>query len=198
MSTIFYGIDFHKNTSTIFAVYKDGKEAEKEVTIRSGQILNHFSNRKGAIAIEATGGSNDMVQRLRDQGHEVSLVETNQFKAIGINGKKTDSRDAKALATALRLDAIPKVHLRSLYARQLKSLLKTREILVSSRTNYINHIRGTLREYGLSFPAGIQNFWKQAGQNIASLECGLVQAGLEVLLEQCQVLKNRNKRWRLV
>ena len=194
MSTIFYGIDFHKNTSTIYAAFQDGTQAERPVTIRSERLLEHFSNRKGVIAIEATGGSNDKALRLREQGHEVRLVETNQFKAIGINGKKTDYRDAQALATVLRLNAVPEVHLRSLYARQLKSLLKTREIIVTSRTSYINHIRGTLREYGIVFPSGIEGFWKYAGQGIARIESGAIRTGLEVLLEQCRILKFQEKQ----
>jgi len=189
MKQIYYGIDFHKNTSTICASFQNGIQAEKPVTIKSERLLEYFSNRQGIIAIEATGGSNDKVQKLRDQGHEVKIVETNRFKAIGINGKKTDYRDAEALTTALRLNAVPEVHLRSLYARQLKSLLKSREIVVTTRTRFISHIRGTLREYGEVFPTGIENFWKHAGQSISRIECGFIKDSLETLLEQCRVLK---------
>lgn len=191
MKPIYYGVDFHKNTSTIYAVFQDGTQAERPVTIRSERLLEHFSNRQGVIAIEATGGSNDKVQKLRELGLEVKIVETNKFKGIGINGKKTDYRDAESLATALRLNAVPEVHLRSLYARQLKSLLKSREIVVTTRTSFISHIRGTLREYGIVFPVGIENFWKYAGQSITRLECGFTQESLEVLLEQCRVLKRQ-------
>jgi transposase len=194
MSKIFYGIDFHKNTSTIYASFQDGTQAEKPVTIRSEKLLEHFSNRQGVIAIEATGGSNDKALKLREQGHEVKIVETNQFKAIGINGKKTDFRDAEALATVLRLNAVPEVYLRSLYARQLKSLLKSREIVVKTRTSFISHIRGTLREYGEVFPTGIENFWKQAPQAIARMECGFIKSSLEVLLEQCRELKEQERQ----
>ena len=191
MSSIFYGVDFHKNTSTIYAAFQDGKVAEKPITIRSERLLEHFSNRKGVIAIEATGGSNDKVKKLREQGHEVKLVETNQFKGIGINGKKTDHRDAEALTTALRLNAIPEVYLKSDYARQLKSLLKGREMIVTSRTSFINHIRGTLREYGLTLPTGIENFWKGSGQAIAKLTCDFTRRHLENLLDQCRELKRQ-------
>ncbi|MCB9025014.1 MAG: IS110 family transposase [Bdellovibrionaceae bacterium] len=194
MKQIFYGIDFHKNTSTIYASFQDGTQAEKPITIKSDRLLEHFSNRKGIIAIEATGGSNDKALKLREQGHVVKIVETNQFKAIGINGKKTDYRDAEALTTVLRLNAVPEVHLRSLYARQLKSLLKSREAVVSTRTRFISHIRGTLREYGVVFPTGIENFWKFAGKGIAAIDCGYVKESLEMLLEQCRQLKEQEKK----
>lgn len=191
---IFYGIDFHKNTSTICAVFQDGKEAERLQTIQTSRLLEHFSNRKGEIAIEATGGSNHIVQSLRNQGHVVKIVETNQFKAVGVNGKKTDDRDARALAKAIRLDAVPEVHLRSLFARELKSLLKSRDGVVTTRTSFINHIRGTLREYGITFAAGVENFWRNAPQGIAKLESELIKQTLEQLLEQCRLLKEQERQ----
>jgi transposase len=193
MSSIFYGVDFHKNTSTIYAVYQNGEIAEKPITIQSERLLEHFSNRKGVIAIEATGGSNEKVKRLREQGLDVKLVETNQFKAIGINGKKTDYRDAEALAKALRLEAIPEVYLKSDYARKLKSLLKGREMVVTSRTSFINHIRGTLREYSINIPTGIENFWKQAGQSITKIPCDFTRRHLENILNQCHELKKQQQ-----
>lgn len=188
MKDIYYGVDFHKNTSTICALYQTGEEAESVVTVQSSNLLKYFSNRKAKIAIEATGGSNHMVEKLRAQGQEVTLVETNQFK-VTVNGKKTDERDARVLANALRVSGLPTVHLRSRYSRELKSLLKTRDHIVETRTNFINHIRGTLREYGINLPVGKENFWKTAPQAIQKVESVYIKTSLASLFDNCHQLQ---------
>jgi transposase len=192
MEAIYYGIDFHKNTSTISALRQDGKEFEPIRTVLSDKLISYFSNKPlGKIAIEATGGSNEKAKALRALGHEVFLVETNQFKAIGVNGKKTDDRDAKALSQALRLNALPRVHLKSDYSRQLKSLVVMRDHLVEMRTSQINHIRGILREYGHVMPTGVENFWKNAPRLISKIELSSMRWSLEQSFEQCRMFKEQ-------
>ena len=120
-------------------------------------------------------------------------LQTNQFKAIGINGKKTDDRDAKALCQSLRLGALPEVYLKTDYSRQLKSLLKVRDQLVQTRTSFINHIRGILREYNITMNTGVENFWKQAPQSINRLEIPLIRTHLRSLLDKCIELRVEEK-----
>jgi transposase len=58
---------------------------------------------------------------------------------------KTDERDARKLSeVSCRID-LPSVHIPSQAARDLRSLVRSREILISMRTMSINHVRGWLR-----------------------------------------------------
>jgi transposase len=171
MGKIFCGIDFHKNTSTLCTLNEDGTEFEKVTTIRTEKLAQYLINRKEwVLAIEASGGVNHVATVLREQGHDVKIINPTQFRGIGIGGKKTDERDAKALATVIRMGAAPEVHLRSLHSRKIKSLLVCREEAVNTRVSLGAHIRSTLREYGISFPAGKEEFGDQIRAKIGELE----------------------------
>lgn len=181
MSDIFCGIDFHKNTSTIYALDRDGKQVASD-TVPTSKLRLYLSNKKGwKIGIEATGGTNHLAHTLKQDGHDVTIINPNQFRGIAIGGKKTDERDAKALARAMSVGFVPKVHLKSIASRRLKTLLTGREIFVRHRCALMTHIRGTLREYGLVFAAGAEAFYAQAGAMIEKLEDPLVK---EILREQ--------------
>ena len=161
MSKLYIGIDFHKNTSLIYATDREGrivKGVPRVKSIHTSSLPTYFSNLPPCeIAIEATGGVNPYAQQLVDQGHSVHIINPNKFRGIGISGKKTDERDAKALNTFLRLnpDSDCEVHLRSLSSRELKSLLVSRELVVNTRVSLTNHIRGILRESGITLPVGL-------------------------------------------
>ena len=192
--TIFFGIDFHKNKSVICALYQDGSAVFPIKSIQSKKIYEFFNNKEPAkLAIEASGGTNEVVSRLRAMGHEVLLVNSNVFRGIGIGGKKTDSRDAKALANYLRLGGVSEVHVKSLYSRNIKSLIVSREMVLRSKVNLMNHIRGTLKEYGILIPVGPKNFFKEAPQKIASLESVLIRETLEEILKTILSFVDRQK-----
>lgn len=189
---VYCGVDFHKNTSTLYALSQDGQEVLGVTTVRSGQLVSYLSNKKDwVIGVEATGGSNELCARLKESGHGVVLINPNQFRGIGVGGKKTDARDAKALARALLLGAAPSVHLRSQRSREIKSLLVSREHLVQARVSTINHVRGTLREYGITLPAGVQMFYEHAPSRVAELGNGHIRLTLEMLLENIRQYKEQ-------
>ncbi len=192
--TIYLGIDYHKNTSTLCFKDQQGKTSRNQTVKTSdlSEVLKCYSNLE--IAIETTGGSNHMAEVLRVLGHQVYLVNTNKAKAVGMNGQKTDDKDAEVLTDLLRSNFLPKVHLKSLVCREIKSILVQREFVVQSRVSMICHIRGILREYGITIEAGVKFFYLNAGQSIARLENKLIQKNLEILLSQCLALKSEELR----
>ncbi len=192
---VYCGIDFHKVTSTLCAVYQDGREVEKLITVKTKLLVQYLSNKKDwVIGIEVTGGANDMAEKLKACGHEVILINSNQFRGIGIGGKKTDQRDAIALTNALRLGFIPEVHLRTKRSREIKSLLTSREHLVQARVDSINHIRGTLREYGITIAAGVENFYAEAFSKIHELTNEQIKRALLLIFERVRLLKEEEKQ----
>jgi transposase len=192
MSVIFCGIDFHKSTSTICYIFPDGKEEIK--TIRTSNLITELSDKPVMkVAVEATGGSNHLAGQIMALGHDLILIDTVKFKAIGIGGKKTDERDAKALAHILKVDYIPKVFVKSLGARRLKSLLVTRELCVTDRVQVTNHIRGILREYGLTMPQGVDEFNSNVSGKIAELNFPFLEDNLRFHLRKSIELKAREK-----
>lgn len=187
---IYCGLDFHKNTCTLCVLDEKGGAVEPITKIQTGRLLQYLSNRKGwKIGIEASGGVNHVVEQMKAQGHEVVIVNPNKFRGIGIGGKKTDSRDAEALANALRLSFIPEVHQRSRYAREVKSLLTSREHIVQSRSSMMCHVRSTMREYGITMPAGAEHFYSLARTKVDEIENGFIKITLLSMIEIIDHLK---------
>lgn len=181
---IYCGIDFHKNTSTLCVLYEDGPEVQPITTIDTSRLVQYLGNKTDwIVGIEASGGVNHVVSKLKALGMNVTIINPNKFRGIGIGGKKTDDRDARALANALRLGFVPHVHHRSIRSREIKSLLTSREHIVQARVDGMNHIRGTLREYGLTMACGAEIFYKEAGGQIGKLECGPIQVSLMMIFE---------------
>jgi transposase len=194
MATIFCGIDFHKNTSTIHAIDEKGTVVMSD-TVPTKKLVLHLSNKKGwKIGIEATGGTNHMVDLLKKDKHDVTLINPNQFRGIGIGGKKTDKRDAKALARAMSVGFAPAVYHKTIASRRLKSLLTSREIFVRHRCALMNHIRGTLREYGIVFAAGAEAFYEQAGAMIEQLDFPLIREVLTSQMKEISMHRENEKK----
>jgi transposase len=194
MSKVFCGIDFHKRTSTIYAITETGEVVEEATTVNTDRLRQYLSNRREwKIGIEASGGTHYIVGELKKDDHEVILINPNQFRGIGIGGKKTDERDAKALANALRLGFIPEVHHKSMMARRLKSLLVAREIFIRTRINMVNHVRGALREYGITIPAGKEAFFEQIESKLNLMEFIPLREMLRSMLEQIYKSQKQEK-----
>lgn len=187
MSQLYCGLDFHKRTTTYHVLDKNKKDIEKG-TIETKDLVAFMSKRqKMLIGIEASGGTNDMASKLQASGHKVRIIDTNAFKMIGYKGKKTDERDAHEIAKALHGNYAPEVYLKKLPARRLKSLVISREMLVRTKVNTINHVRGQLREFGIVIPAGPEKFMKFAPQAIAQLDEPLLQSQLQFMFEQIKI-----------
>jgi transposase len=89
--------------------------------------------------------------------HEVNIVPAGLARSLGVGqrGVKTDKKDARNLSLAsCRMESLPKVHLPSQQARELRALLTSRSELVWTRTALTNNVRGWMRTQLLSSPRG--------------------------------------------
>lgn len=189
MAIQFYcGLDFHKNHSELCVLDSTGRKVE-QVRVKTEDLVRFLSNRRDYhIAIEASGGVFDIARKLQVSGHRVTVINPVQFRAIGVGGKKTDRKDAEALATALRVGFIPEVHQKSEYARRIRSVLASRDLVMRTRVQLVNHVRGILREYGLPIPRGKREFLAHVDVTLASLECQAIRDILKSLVDQIQTL----------
>lgn len=77
------------------------------------------------------------------------VVNTSKFKVITMSTKKTDANDAATLAFYLSKDMLPQSHLCDQTSEEIRRMLKTRSILVSSTVKIKNQIHGMLLGYGI-------------------------------------------------
>jgi transposase len=106
------------------------------------------------IAIEVGTHSPWVSRILQECGHKVLVANARKVRLIYANKRKTDKLDAEKLARLARADPellYPVVH-RSEDSQAHLALIHSREALVRSRTQLINHLRGTVKSFGYRLP----------------------------------------------
>jgi transposase len=106
------------------------------------------------IAIEAGTHSPWASRMLEECGHEVLVANARKLRLIYSNKRKTDEVDAENLARLARVDPkllYPLKH-RSEESQAHMAILRSREALVGSRTQLVNHVRGAVKSFGARLP----------------------------------------------
>jgi transposase len=108
------------------------------------------------VVLETSSEAFRIADAARAAGHEVRVVRATLAKQLGVGerGIKTDVRDARKLSeVSTRID-LPSVHVPTEEAREQRSVVRSREMLISTRTKTINHVRGWLRTRLLKIRTG--------------------------------------------
>lgn len=157
---IFVGADLHKLQFTVNAFSEESGEIVLEGVFRTSEEgyrdfcdrLHGIEEEQGCsveIAVEATGNARYFKNRMESEGFGVVVVNTSKFKVITMSTKKTDANDAATLAYYLSKDMLPESHLCDQTSEEIRRMLKTRSILVSSSVKIKNQIHGMLLGYGI-------------------------------------------------
>ena len=112
------------------------------------QLMRH----PGALVVLEVGVHSRWISDLvRATGHEAIVANARQVQLIYKRKSKTDKSDALLLARLGRFDPtlLAPVRHRSRSAQLDLACLRSRDILVSARTDLINHVRGILKPFGL-------------------------------------------------
>ena len=106
------------------------------------------------VAIEAGSLSAWVSRVLEAEGHAVIVANPRKLKLISENEKKTDGLDAELLARLVRADPalLKPIRHRGKQAQADLAVIRSRDVLVRSRTVLINHVRGTLKAFGIRLP----------------------------------------------
>jgi len=106
------------------------------------------------IAIESGTHSPWASRVLEGCGHEMLVANARKLRLIYANKRKTDEVDAENLARLARLDPkllYPLKH-RSEECQAHMAIVRSREALVSTRTQLVNHVRGAVKSFGGRLP----------------------------------------------
>jgi transposase len=106
------------------------------------------------IAIEVGTHSPWTSRLLEECGHEVLIANPRKTRLIYGSKRKTDKLDAKKLARLARVDPelLYPIEHRGEESQAHRALIHSREALVRSRTQLINHVRGTVKSFGARLP----------------------------------------------
>jgi transposase len=144
------------------------------------------------IAIEAGTHSPWVSRLLEGCAHEVLVANARKLRLIYANKRKTDEIDAENLARLARVDPkllYPLRH-RGEGSQAHLALIRSCEALVSSRTQLVNHVRGTVKSFGARLPkCPARSFHKRASEHIPET----LRSALGPILEQIGSLTERIK-----
>jgi transposase len=112
------------------------------------------SERPLHVAIEVGTHSPWVSRLLTECGHEVLIANPRKTRLIYGERRKTDKLDAEKLARLARADPelLYPVEHRGCDSQAHLAVIHSREALVRSRTQMINHVRGTVKSFGYRLP----------------------------------------------
>ncbi len=206
MPRIYVGADLHKQQFTVCAINEKTGETVEGVfkTDSVGyeefcQLMHRLEEQECSIeiAVEATGNARYFKNKMETEGFGVVVVNTNKFKVITMSTKKTDANDAYTLAYYLSKDMLPESHLCDQTSEEIRRMLKTRSILVSSMVKIKNQIHGMLLGYGIETKtAQFQSKKKRqellndlADQGYSEFTASSLKVTLDILDDICEQVK---------
>ncbi len=187
------GLDLGDKYSYLWLLDTEGGEVIEEGRVRTTPeaLRRRFaSERPMRVAIEA-GTHSPWVSRLLEEcSHEVLVANVRKLRLIYSNKQKTDEVDAENLARLARLDPkllYPLKH-RGEDSQAHMAIIRSREALVSARTQLVNHLRGAVKSFGARLPkCPARSFHKRAPEHIPEA----LMPALGPILEQIGSLTQR-------
>lgn len=131
-------------------------EEGKVCTTPEGFARRFDSAESLKVALEAGTHSPWVSRLLTDCGHEVVVANPRRTRLIYGESRKTDQIDAEKLARLARADTelLYPIEHRGEESQAHLALIHSRDALIRSRTQLINHVRGTAKSLGARLPGG--------------------------------------------
>ena len=106
------------------------------------------------VVIEVGSHSPWMSRLLQEMGFEVFIANPRKVQLIAKGDQKTDGKDAELLARLGRADPklLSPIRHRGPGAQASLALLRSRAALIEARTKLINHVRGSVKPWGMRLP----------------------------------------------
>ena len=150
----FAGLDVSTGFTTVCIVDADGAVVADATVDSTLEAVTGFLDGVGVaierIVREACPLSEWLFESLAEGGYPVVSLETRHLQELlksGIN--KTDRNDARGIAQAVRVKLFRPVHVKTRSARECRALLSARRLVFGEIRKVENHLRGTLKAFGL-------------------------------------------------
>lgn len=156
VSGLTMGLDVSDRSSVAVVLDAAGEVVEevKVPTTKAG-LRRLLSGRAACrVALEVGTHSPWIAALAAEVGHEVIVANPRKVALISQGHRKSDRVDAEALARLARTDArlLSPIQHRGRAARRDLMLIRSRDALVASRTQLVNHVRHQVKVWGLRLP----------------------------------------------
>lgn len=155
MTSIDYiGFDIHKKTISFCAKAQDGRILDEGIIPAKRADLSAWAKRRSRPwcgAMEATLFTGWVYDHLKSRAQELKVAHPAMLKAIAASKKKNDKVDARKIADLLRCDLLPECYMAPSRTRELRRVLRYRNLVVRQATRMKNRIAGLLMETGTPY-----------------------------------------------
>lgn len=192
------GIDLGNKKSVVTVIQGNRQVvAEEEIGTTRVEIGKFFKKYRGMTClVEASPLAEWLCTEVEKLGHKITIVCPRKAKVAlaSQSKKKTDRRDARALAELCRSGWYEAVHRKSAEAREMRSFMTARKQLVECSTALASSIRGILRAHGVKLEGGTDEngFPEKVCKAMKELPA-LAQAGIKELLKSFELLHSQQR-----
>ena len=152
--THYIGLDVHKKSVSYCIKTADGTVVAEGKVRATRQCLCQWAQQHAEPwrgAMEATLFSGWIYDTLKPYAVELQMGHPAQMKAIGASKKKSDRLDARKIADLVRCNLLPACYVAPTEIRDLRRLLRYRNLVVEQATRMKNKMSGLLMEVGAEY-----------------------------------------------
>ena len=151
------GMDVHEESTTLCVQDENGMRVMEETVATGGTeieaLLGPLVGEGLKVALEATGLSYHMHDRMTALGADVQVFPASKLRVIAESKDKCDRNDARWIASLLRTGFHPRaVYIPTMNERGIKDLLNARAVIVRSRVRMVQSVRTLLLRAGIKPP----------------------------------------------
>lgn len=153
---IYTGIDIHKKVCVVCVKDEKGRIL-RQFQIRNtregiGELLAFLRGKEASVVMESTSTLwIKLYDALEEEGIPVVLANPYRIRVIAESTLKNDKVDAAILADLLRVGMVATSYVPGKEARELKELIRYRQIVKGQTTAIKNRIHSLLNKYDLTF-----------------------------------------------
>jgi len=150
----YIGFDVHKKTASYCVKTADGTIVEEGKLRATHDALRQWAGKRREPwhgAMEATLFSGWIYDTLRPFAAELQMGHPALMKAIAASKKKNDKLDARKIADMVRCNLLPACYVAPPEIRELRRMLRYRNLVVGQATRMKNKMSGMLMEVGAEY-----------------------------------------------
>jgi transposase len=150
----YIGFDVHKKSISYCIKLADGKIVEEGKLRATHDVLRQWAAKHQEPwhgAMEATLFSGWIYDTLKPFAAELQMGHPAMMKAIGASKKKNDKLDARKIADLVRCNLLPACYVAPPEIRELRRMLRYRNLVVAQSVRMQNKMSGMLMEVGAEY-----------------------------------------------
>jgi transposase len=188
------GLDVSMKETALALVDEQGRWVKEGKVASWPEDIERFVRRWAPditrLGLESGALSSWLCEELQARGLPAICIDARHAKAgLSLQVNKNDRNDARGLAQIMRTGWYREVHIKSQENRWLASLLASRDLLVATRRNLENQVRGLLKTTGIRLGKVGSGRFQAAVETAVESHASLAAVLRPLLLARAEVVK---------